>query len=116
MSGVYQAYTRYSRHLHNKQLPCQIALLLAALTLNNVIVGPSNHSAEYPVPLGVAAEIFRPQNPFKWEKFRSGCVQIPIAQVEMLTLVTATVLLTWGIAEAYSRLALAAYHTRRKAA
>jgi hypothetical protein len=34
------------------------------------------------VPLGVAAEIFRPQNPFKWEKFRSGCVQIPIAQSE----------------------------------
>jgi len=36
--------------------------------------------------------------------------------MEMFTLVTATTLLTWGMAGAYSRLALAAYHTRRKAA
>ena len=32
--------------------------------------------------------------------------------LEMLMLVSAAVLLTWGIAEAYSRLALAAHHTQ----
>jgi hypothetical protein len=37
--------------------------------------------------------------------------------IEMLTLVTAAVLLTWGVAEAYSRIALSAhnYHAKEEA-
>jgi P-type Ca2+ transporter type 2C len=36
--------------------------------------------------------------------------------LELLALVSAAVMLTWGVAEAYSRISLSAYHPRQKSA